>query len=118
MTDAKQEQKEGPMELTGIQLKTFPVESETTPGKYWSVTLWMTNWRGFYQGQLSCNCPAWLYRHQPVNIRHCKHTDRIARQLSTHKELVEKTVKSEVFLKSDLPANGRLKALISSMLSE
>ncbi len=116
-TPAKQDNGR-PREVQGIAVKVFPVESESTPGKHWEVTLWMEGWRGFTTGLLTCNCPAWLYQAKPLNHRSCKHTQAIGHNLATHKDLVERVDKSEIFIKSDLPTNGRLAALLKSVLSE
>lgn len=107
-----------PREIQGIAVKTFAVESSSEPGRFWEVTLWMEGWRGFTTGLLTCKCPKWLYQAKALNLRTCHHTEQIARQLAGHKDLVERVEKSEIFLKSELPSNGRLKALIASVLSE
>ncbi len=112
------EEKPGPKNLSGLVVRTFAVESDSRPGVIHQVSLWMTNWRGFFSGQLSCNCEAWLYQHQSINYRECKHTRQISAALKSHKDLVETTRKSEVFLKANLPTNGRLKALLDSVMAE
>ncbi len=118
MPNETKQELERPREIHGIQARTYAVESSSEPGKFWEVTLWMEGWRGFTTGLLTCKCPKWLYQAKPLNKRSCHHTDQIAKQLAGHKDLVERIEKSEVFLKSDLPTNGRLKALIASVLSE
>lgn len=106
-----------PKEVQGMQVKTYAVESTSVQGKFWEVTLWMEGWRGFTTGLLTCKCPKWLYQGKPLNERSCHHTEKIAKQLAGHKDLVERVTKSEIFLKTDLPNNGRLNALIQRMLA-
>jgi len=42
-------------------IRQWQIESESTPGKYYTVSL-------DYDGNFSCSCPHWIYRH-----KECKH---------------------------------------------
>jgi len=100
--------------VDGLDYIAWPVASESTPGKFYEVRLWLRDWRGFKADSLSCDCPRWIYQKRPLNEKHCKHTDRIAEQRLRQTPMVAHIEGSEVRFDEELIASkgiSRLEAL-------
>jgi len=99
--------------VNGLDYIEWLEESDSTPGKFYHVRLWLRNWRGFKADSLSCDCPRWVYQKKPLSEKSCKHTQRVAEsRLAT--PIVAHVQGSEVTFNEDLVVNkgmSRVEAL-------
>jgi len=82
--------------VNGLDYIEWRLESESTPGKFYNVRLWLRDWRGFKADSLSCDCPRWVYQRRPLSEKSCKHTERIANQRLRESQMVAEIRGSEV----------------------
>ena len=103
--------------VQGVDYLEKTVPSESTPGKFYHIRLWLRDWRGFKANSLSCDCPRWIYQKQPLNVKSCKHTLQYGLRLREH-PIVRNVEGSEVTFDEEAVASkgiSRLEALIREL---
>lgn len=75
--------------------REWEIPSFSDPNKVYTVKLWLEDFKGFRQGTLSCECPAWIFQRKPLAEKSCKHTRRVEEMLRG-RTVVESVRGSEV----------------------
>jgi len=97
--------------------RSWTVESESTPGKFYEVKLFLGDYHGFREGSMTCDCMSWRFQRRPVSERSCKHILWVQRKLQERDEgrIIREMRGSEISFNIPEVENGRLRGLLDGM---
>jgi len=101
-------------------VREWEVESESTPGKFYVVTMWLQEKGQMKAGSFSCTCPAWRFQRRAVSDRVCKHVKGVLEEVRYHDtgHAIREIEGSEVEFEEEAVVNGRLQGLIESLMKQ
>jgi len=99
-------------------IRSWIVESESTPGENYEVKLFLEPYLSFKAGSFTCSCPAWRFQRRPVSDRTCKHIRWVQDEIEAHDQkfhAIEEVKGSAITFQEEAVVNGRLQGLIESI---
>jgi len=102
----------------GRFVREWEVPSESTPGKTYTVTMWLQEKGQMKAGSFSCTCPAWRFQRRVVSDRVCKHVKSVLEEIELHDtgHAIKEIEGSEVEFQPEAQTNGRIGALLDTIM--
>lgn len=102
----------------GSYVREWEVPSESTPGKTYTVTMWLQDKAQMKAGSMSCTCPAWRFQRRAVSDRVCKHVKTVLEEVRYHDtaHAIREVEGSAIEFQPEAQTNGRVGALIDTIM--